>query len=579
MKHALIFSWLCLVCSHCTMRITSPTTKPKKTPLCVPSTCQVLNESQLNQKHREGFAKGEQYGFSEGYQSGFKAGKAQGFTQGHQKGQLAGQLMAYDYINKLFNPPFLRGGPEHRSFAKMMAKTIRAQFREKGRQDALKSLEFQKMLRDKYKEGQDDCFQQTYRANLRLGQQINPKLNPADKPLIKYEWVVAELKGIRGNYGYASPATFSKVLRHVHKEILGYIARLLEENEDLIDDKIGHKLNRKEVFQEYDRLHEALAAKYYRQYIKGCRALNIHYQKSFYNHAIYFATDLFISIVNAGICALADTILTYVKSNTQYAAITGFETLGNICELITAQVVTTIADKLKKRALYHDFNENRPHMVQSIAQSLKEVVVAHRTYEKEAAESTIYQKTPRKNNDKKDNYQLDLKATLGIRAVASIGIDVSQIHLIVDEQSQTITVHIPDAPQLLDIVHQGYWVKSASLKNAYKHQTIINQTNYVVSKSGVAPPNPPPTRTTRTQQLLFTISPKRVEAIFQQNQFEPYELQSQLQPLRTTDSGLAKVRHILKKVIEPMIVLPSSCYTVYMVFKGQLSKVHEVSCR
>ncbi len=376
--------------------------KQKKVALCGPTTCEVLHESQLNRKYRAGFIKGERYGFSEGYRSGFEAGKADGLAKGQQQGRLDGQMRAYDYLSKLANPPFLKGSPEHLQFAQMMQKTIEAQFREKGKQEAIDSPEFQKMLRDKYKQGQNDCFQQIYRANVRLGQQINLKLDPTDKPLIDYEYVVTQLKGIRGNYGYAAPAAFSKVLREVHKEILGYIARLLEENEDLIDDNIDHKLNRKEVFQEYDRLHEALSAKYYLQYLKGCRALNIHYQKSFYNHAIYFAVDVFISVVNAGICALADTILTYVKSNTQYAAITGFEVLGNICELITAQVVMEIADKLKKRALYHDFSENHLHMVKSIAQSLQEVVVGHRTFEKEASADLMYQAY-----QKKDHYQLN----------------------------------------------------------------------------------------------------------------------------------------------------------------------------
>lgn len=157
--------------------------------------------------------------------------------------------------------------------------------------------------------------------------------------------------------------------------------------------------------------------------------------------------------------------------------------------------------------------------------------------------------------------------------MASVGIDVSKVYLLVDENTQTITVGIPDAPKLLDIVSQGYWVKQGELKNSYAHQTVVYQTKAKKGKQNA------PTPQIKTREHTFQISPKRLEATFRQNQFEPQEIQNQLAPLRANEPGLDKVRHILKKVIEPMLVLPGSCYTVYMVFKGKVSKVHEVSCR
>lgn len=566
MNKFLILRLLCLVWVVSSCVVTRPPlpqlNKIQKIP-CAPATCEVLNESQLNRKHQEGFVKGERYGFLEGYRLGHKAGRTKGFVEGMDKGQLDGQIMAYDYVNKLFNPPFLRGSPEHLQFAQMMEKTIHAQVRVQGRRDAFNSQRFKDKLRDKYLEGQNDCFQQTYRANLRLGQQINLKQDPTDLPLIDYEYVVNELKGVRGNYGYAAPATFNKVLYHLHKEILGYIARMLEENEDLIDDKIGNKLNRKEVFQEYDRLHNALATQYYRQYLRSCQRLNLHYKKSFYNHALYFSADILIGIVNAGLCALVDTILTYVKSNTQYAAIAGFETLGNACELISAKVRVDIGDKLKKRALILDFNENRYYMEQALAQSLKNIIVTHRVCQKELAPETIYS-----HHKQEFNYSLELKTTLGIRAVASVGVEVGKMSLVVDEKTQSITVFIPDTPKVLEIVNQSYWVKEQQINNAYEHRTIT----YMLPNKNSSLPSP----RVDSRQHKAQIAQKTLETIFQDNKFKLSEVQAQQLPLDY--AGIDKIKQIVKKVIEPILVLPSSCFRVYMVFKGQVSKVHEVSC-
>ena len=554
---------------------TSLRSKNASASICAPATCEVLQESQLNQQHQLGFRQGETYGFAQGYKAGKVAGQKKGFAQGLYKGKLDGQVMAYQYLHQFANPPkFMKGSIEHQNFAQIMERVIQGQFQEKGQLEAIQSPRFQYLLRQRYQQGLNDCFEQTYRANLKLGQHIRPRYNLTDKPYINYEYVVEALQALRGNYAYADPATFSKVLYHVHQEILAYIARLLEENEDLIDDKIGHRLQRAEVFQEYQRLHEALATQYYRQYRQRCQALNVHYQKSFYDHSLYFSVEVFVAIVNAGLCSLVDTILTYVKSNTQYAAVAGFEVLGNICEFITAQVVGKLADKLQKRALVHDFKRNEKYLVRSIAQSLRPIIVSHRTYRKTIPAEGIYCET------KKDSsYELKASVALEIKAIASVGIDLSQIHLIVSEADQSITVRIPSTARVLEIVDQSYSLGTGTIENAYVTKVISKQRNYFNRRATSGEERKPaPSIQTKRHTHQAQLPTSKIEQLFRQHQYQLAEVQAQQLPLKE-GPGLQKVRNILKKVIEPMLVLPSSCYTVYMEFQGQLRKIHEVSCR
>ena len=543
--------------------------------ICAPATCEVLQESQLNQAHQVGYRKGETDGFAQGHKAGRVAGQKEGFAQGLHKGKLDGQVMAYQYLHKFAHPPkFMKGSPEHKAFAQMMERVIREQVKEKAQLEAIQSPRFQYLLRQRYQEGLNDCFAQTYRANLKLGQHIRPRYNLTDKPYINYEYVVKALQAVRGSYAYADPATFNQVLYHVHQEILAYIARLLEENEDLIDDKIGHRLKRSEVFQEYKRLHEALALQYYRQYRQRCQALNVHYQKSFYDHSLYFSVEVFVSIVNAGLCSLVDTILTYVKSNTQYAAVAGFEVLGNICEFVTAQVVGQLADKLKKRALVHDFKRNEQYMVRTIAQSLRPIIVTHRTYRKTIPSEVIYHYT-----QKNRSYELKASLELEIKAIASVGIDLSQIHLIVNEAEQSITIQIPATARVLEIVDQSYSLATCTIDNTYLSKVISKQRNYFNRRATSGEVRTPPAEVKTQQQTHQAQLPTpKIEQLFRQHRYQLAEIQAQQMPLKE-GPGLQKVRNILQKVIEPMLVLPSSCYRVYMEFQGQLRKIHEVSCR
>ena len=231
-----------------------------------------------------------------------------------------------------------------------------------------------------------------------------------------------------------------------------------------------------------------------------------------------------------------------------------------------------VEDKFKKRALVHDFKANQPYMVKTIAESLKGIIVTQHTFSKVIPSTMIYQTVDK-------DYSLTINATMQINALVALGVDIANIYLMVDEASQSITIRVPDTARVLGIGLQSYQITKGNIQNSFGHKTAIRQYKYDKRTKNRGDAKRPVTEfATVIKKREVEMEIQKLDALFQENKFTLPELEAQKTSLNN-DAELQKIKNILKKVIEPMIILPSSCYTVYFEFKGQRQKIHEVSCK
>jgi len=470
----------------------------------------------------------------EGIEIGKKIGSEEGFRQGMSEGLYKGKLMGAD---SLLTAAQQIDKDEYLLLLSIRAKSFSKQVdamqdaRQRGIQIGREKA-WQAAYQEGFNKGYRLAFDSLYKLHISTGETISYPNEIDTKLAIDYRRVVELLNKIGNQYLYVEYTFFANALHEVHTEILRYLVRRLQKDLSLSEQA--------EVYERYEEMHDKIARIYYRRYLSLCRTRNRNYeQKSFYDYRHYTSADLFWDVVGLGITAVADVVFTYAKSNSQFAATSGFEAMGHIGELIINEVMLPTQDLLLKQAVKLDYDQKRP-VIQQSCQATLSPVVADTRIDRKVISSNIYLKS---------NYRAEVK--MEIVTIVKLGFDIDQVILSIDHQKQRFRLSISNTPRYMGLVYQDYKI----LK--------VNNEVYVPHPGG-------------TERAV--LRNKALENLFKQHKPEPSELDICDKPL--TQSALETILPTLIKTLEPSMSLPVSCYHAQVKLQGHLPRqIIKAKCR
>ena len=515
------------------------------------TTTEATKSSWFNQGFRKGHNEGYKTGELLGYKNGYRKGKQVGYIDGESTGIIKGTdyvINSYkkDSLDVIKHPSMLNRWIENYEENVKNKSRIENNFIQKGFQTAKDSV-----MILAYKAGYDFAYNKI--DSIRLMQSQSVKLIPYNlKPIISYEGIVEDLSKVSLEYPHSDLILFSNLVERIHNSALDYIAIRL--NLDSIATK--------DMYYEYKRIHQDLALLYFEKYLEIYNSVNAKYNTSFYNFKLYYSVEIFVDIINSGICSVADVVLTYAKKNSQFAAISGLHILGNVCQILIDEVLKEFEDNLKKVTLKNEYNSIIPALTISTKNVLSPVIIENRKFTKTVLENIKLSK----------NYSVDI--TMEIETFYSVGIDTSSLVISVNHLDQNFIIDIPNKPILLGINHQSY--KVTNILNKFNFIKTINKSRYIYSMFHSLPFIIFKNKNHSIDESLYmTINSNTFNEIFNKSITKADEIVID-QDFKSSNNE--NISGIIKNAFEPALALPSSCYNVYMKFAGKTFDIFKINC-
>ncbi|MCB0643918.1 MAG: hypothetical protein KDC44_19860 [Phaeodactylibacter sp.] len=488
------------------------------------------DKSFYNGGYKDGFEKGQAKGWQEGYDAGWSAGHKTGLEEGIIVGKDKA-LQELEEVDRILK----EGGMQWRQvmynylYYQDRSDAITAA-RQEGRTAGL--IQGKRLAGDSmFIVGLNRGLDSIYEISLRKGQHLKA---PRDKREygnlgIDYENIARFMAEKLEDRSYLSQTDFSGKLRAVHTSFIYVVGEMTQ-----LD-----TLERIDMYQRYEELHQDLAAYYYKIYLQNVKVKNRDLDKGFYSYDYYVSNKEFIGVIKAGLCSLMDVLVTFAKNNSQCAATDGFEIMGHICEYLQDRILLEFEDFLLKSALIFDYDRNIDHLTHMTRQILGQSIVEVRTEGIQPV--TVQPGTP------------DFNTTIQgeVVYVVSVGFDTTQIKVRVDHNEKIFIVELSDQPVVLEILDK------------YPKVQALEADTYC-----------PPSETGSYKKL--NLEEADFEALVQQANFNKAQVQARLKPFKKA-IGLAYRSHLIK-ILEPAVSLPLSCYDVRLEFGRHRIPLLETAC-
>lgn len=483
--------------------------------------CKVKEESICNKCTKKGIKEGIPIGKAKGVKEGYKKGYRDGLKQGKTEGVV-------EHLEKLNRIDTFSWHYEFSNSFKWQNEVLRR----KSNIEELIEIGYQRGLKvvadSAFRNGFKVGFDSIYHINLRSGENI--KLKEYDiPPKIEYDEIAKLLLKVQGNSIIAEKGFFSIAVKQVHIEILNYLAKRLDLS----------TIETSDVFSEYEKMHDRLVDLYYEKYLLLIKNKQIPNKKSFYDYKYYYSVNSFLSIIRSGICSVSDVVITYAKSNTQYAAINGLEVMGHLCEIIMEELLYHIEDRFVKSAVTYDYNSNINDLDQTCNRILESIILSTETQIDKVTETITLS-----NN-------FNAKIEMKIETVYNIGFDLEEFELNVNHNAQEFFIFLPKTPKILSIAFQSY--KIVKIENTFKYEQTKNIKRLLRFKSE-------PKEKKIMTESTGVLNEADFEDIFNKNKPTIKDLKTKA--LKKKDLGY--VVDILTKTLEPALALPHSCYDVVL---------------
>ena len=492
--------------------------------------------------------------YNEAFRIGFHQHKDSAFIKGHKLGIKDGEhktvveaisIIKGQNTNKLGFDAFIQG----QGF-------IWGSYKIQKSINGKKSIIEQKAL-ESYRLGQLVC--QDSSLYLMKGQSIQIDTTHIYKPKINYDTLVQKLVNA---YPNIQISVFDEVIWSIHSELLSYLSQKL-----LLNDKeIG------ELEARYNSLHNKLTKQYYNLYYENYIKESENYPSIFYDYQYFRVIDVFTKIVVSNLCPLTDVLLTFVKSNSQYAALTRFNTFRNICELLLNDLLPGIESNLRKVSLYYEYNKNISSIESSSKEILSRLILGHKKDYKKV------QKKIKGEQYRGKNYEATV--IMKIETVYDLQLDMKDFWVDVDHINNSFTINLSHSAKVFNIIHQSYQVKKIINRFDYETQKKKSVYNFsprhifrelIFERKGKKKRRDPTYGT-----MIASLDKKDFEGIF--NQFKPTsnELAAKYPELSPNDIDILKL--VIKKIIEPTLNLPIGCYRAFLRFKNRKYKLYKSKC-
>jgi hypothetical protein len=477
----------------------------------------------INAYEQSGVNKGHKDGLVEGFKKGIQKGKNDGYTEGFATGQKQGIQIGMDSLMQKFRRL------DNDSFKIILVTRLAHKLDGNHRKfDQISNAAYEKAKLDVnrssftagYEKGRDDYFREMSKIQLSKFDYKNkpPRIAPSFTP--DFDKLVHLLNDIKDANNVTQRVSFDEAVKMIHEDMLSYLVRRFE----LTPTEQGL------VFSRYSEMHSELTELFYSEYVSACSKTNRNYEKSYYDFKYSHSTDIFLNIVNAHICSLADVMFTYAMANPQWAVTNGFKVMGHVCELISVELLLPLYDYMFKDALINDYNYVRPQIITQTKQILTSSIVETRTHTKTVTETI----------DVAPNATASIK--MEITTIVNVGYFLEDFEVLVDHKNQQFTFCLSSAPRYLNTVLQDYKVLSIDIENTV-----------------------PPSKTTTTVQNK--IKKADFDKIFFANKDKAETLNICEQAFSA--SVATTLIPTLVKIIEPATTLPYSCYKARLLFSGK----------
>lgn len=479
-------------------------------------------ESDMTSHYNEGYNAGFEAGRARGYETGFEEGKDAGYRQGYVSGYDLGFVAGKDSVQRIIDE--IKSGLWD-SYLLVNAHKVGglAQALEQAREESfLKGQYFGSKdgYQLGYKNGYYRAFDSIYTLRLMNGQALDWPFK--EVPLtINYREIAEILHQIKAQDIYLEQAVFGKAVFAVQSELIFYLVRRLNLSSD----------EERELGTRYLEMHDELTAAYYSKYVERCKSFIRDYDKVFYDYRYYYSSDIFLDIIEAGLCAVSDALITYCKSSSTYGSIQGLRLMGSTCDLILAEVLVPLRDYTMKYAIMLDYDHNLALLQKQISSNiLEDLVVETRTHSK------IIQQ------DLTLGGGINALVNIEITTVISIGFRPENFQITVDHNQQKINFSLNPAPEIKKVVQQDFQVRDVALSSS--------------SNTGL---------------WNIALAEEHLMNIFNQHKDDPSILAIATDPIdfKKVDPVL---QTILIKAAEPALALPHSCYNLTLSYGMEREK-------
>jgi hypothetical protein len=337
---------------------------------------------------------------------------------------------------------------------------------------------------------------------------------------------------------------FSKSVRTIHERVIDFVVIKLH----LSAAEESH------IRTEYNRIHEGLAKKYFQSYVKRLQQTGIPYQESFYDFRYYHSVHLFVDVINEGLCSLMDVLLTYAKANPQYAAQSGFEVMGYMCDMLQNEVMLQLDDNLRKYAMMKDYNAIQPRIRESLISTIgsNNMIAETRYHRKTVEDDVIVEDNAEFKHKEHIKMEIETIFNIGFPYEKAEDISVEVNHL-----QQKFVVTINNSPRLIGIIYQSYKIISIDHTMEYIQEKNVYKPGNLLDCEPIKEKDIEKTEHTHNYQADF-------QRIFDANKPNAEEIMETQKDIKNELINL--LMPLISKILEPCHVLVNSRYSTFIKF-------------
>ena len=521
-------------------------------------TCVVLRstDARLESAYDRGKIEGERIGEEKGYLKGREDGEKAGLASGIDKGKVLGMKAKEEQLYHRYKD----------DYASMQKEAVIALTNEMNsfkaghaklalliKDSTLSSPTVLNALKEAFRTGYQWCYDSIHHVSVRKGQFVTPVETDYEIQL-DYDEIAQSLHSMRGSENaYYDSYEFSKQVASVHTQVMNYLSERLSLERTEVD----------RMKSEYQLIHDYVSEIYYRRYKAITDKIYQHQQKPFYDYTYYRSVDVFIDVINSGLCSVMDVVLTFAKSNSQYANVVGLEGMGHLCQILQEEVMTNMEERLIRNSLIYDYDEHGPLLRQHTITINKPIRVDKYIQEKEITRNIYLD----------DGASASIDMT--IHSMVDLGMDLSDALVEVQHNCQRIIIHLPAEPYKIDMAHQWYSIKDMDVTFKYEKKLEIYKDYAVVDEGAIPFPNPSSETVPVWAEHNLDIPGDELSYIFDSNKPSIDQIVN-IPPLE--ESVLGVVKPILRKIYEQPVALEASCYNVYIYFRGKMHPLIEFDC-
>lgn len=501
--------------------------------------------------------------FNKGYKDGILVKKRQDSLKGMIEGQVAGQK---HWRNKGYDLGYSEGVRRGLDTALKLVKPNKQRYirhsidefskgQMNGQEQLLKDKDIQALIHSFYQKGRKDCMDSLYEQSILMGENLIRPATNLKAPQMNYKQLV---QGFLSKYSFASRVSFSQTLYNIHQRLIDYLGKRLS----LTKNQLG------DMYQEYEKIHKNLVLKYYLYYINNSKLNNLDESRPYYNYWYFRSMDILVRIVGAGLCSLADTLITYASSNSRYATFTGIEILGKTCETLIQDVLYPMEKRLKDEALILDYDRNITRIETVTKDILRGIIIGYDT------DSLRVDTTIVLNKKYKVDIAMSLKTTYDLR------LDTKHLKVTVNHRRREFIVHLSNQARVYNVIHQGY--KLLDVVNHYRYVKNMERNKdvfplkYLFTKE-VNIPIIGDTFYIIPHQATKILYAYIFNGIYMQNRPTYSEVvgKTRILPPRIVSA----IKDLVGKIIEPAVTLPRCCYKVTLNFGGTPYSIYDPLCK